>query len=535
MAQAVLGRSRGPVFAAARLTRLTGRLGEGQAIFALGLALNLAMAWVVVFRLNIFVTDSMARTVHAWQVFFSADPKLAYIGFIWAPLPTLLQLPLVLLPPLRVYGISGNVLTAVMGAATLVSLNRILRRYGVGGRMREALLLLFALNPMVLFYAGNGLSEMTFVFFTILSVDYLIAWRAERTTGSLVLMGVALALALLARYDTAVHAAVLLPVLLLLVRERPSRPQEAEAVAMTALLPVAFAGGLWLLFNLMIMGDALNFARGAYSNAAQIGYQMTMLPVIAQLTGNPPAIVRFIAEQVTGLFPFFSIGLFLLLLDFARTRDRLSLSIALLALSFPGFQALNFFGGQSAAFLRYFILAIPFGIVIAGHLLWRMRGQPGYRAGAAAILVTLAMSDVASGLAMGRANEWGQWNDIFVRAVVTGQRVDTWAEERQLADYLVAHVRGPGVLVDDFQGYRVIFFSERPDLFVATGDSDFDTVLRNPVGRVQYVLASSPRLEGALNRVNQQYPTLYEYGASWARLVGTWPEVGWKLYEVVPQ
>ena len=43
---------------------------ESWAIFALTFILNLVMAYMVVFRLNIFVTDAMSRTLHAWQVFF---------------------------------------------------------------------------------------------------------------------------------------------------------------------------------------------------------------------------------------------------------------------------------------------------------------------------------------------------------------------------------------------------------------------------------------------------------------------------------
>jgi len=47
----------------------------------LSLLIFLAVAYYLVFRLNIFVTDSMARTRSAWQVFFSSEPKLANVGF----------------------------------------------------------------------------------------------------------------------------------------------------------------------------------------------------------------------------------------------------------------------------------------------------------------------------------------------------------------------------------------------------------------------------------------------------------------------
>ena len=117
-------------FASKRLGETTQRRGvwlpklDGE-ILALGLMalmFNTFMIYVVVFRLNLFLTDAMARTRSAWQVFFSYEPKLAYIGFIWAPLPTILQLPLVLIPWLRYKGLSGNVVTALCGAGSAMLL-----------------------------------------------------------------------------------------------------------------------------------------------------------------------------------------------------------------------------------------------------------------------------------------------------------------------------------------------------------------------------------------------------------------------------
>ncbi|MBI3965541.1 MAG: glycosyltransferase family 39 protein [Chloroflexi bacterium] len=512
-------------------------LDEGTSIFGLSLALNLVMCLVVVYWFNLFVTDSMSRTVSAWRVFYGADPKLSEVGFIWAPLPTLLQLPFVLISPLRDAGLAGNVVTAIMGAVTVASLNRIFRLFALGRWLRYGLLILFSLNPMILYYSANGLSEMTFVAITVLSLSYLIQWQQTRSIQALILLGFSVGAALLARYDTAVHAVLLLPILYLFLKERPTQRDEAQALLVTYFAPVCFCGGLWVLFNLMIMGDPIYFVRGAYSNAAQIGYQLALLGEIAKLTGDPIAIARFIGEQVTLLFPMFSIGLALLFGHFLRARNRLSLALALLAMSFPAFQALNFFTGQSAAFIRYFILAIPYGYLMAAFLLSRSPGLRLRQAAVGAAAVGLLVSNVATAHAMStvwsRTSDWGQWNDGFVQALVTGKRLHTWAEDRDIASFLTKHARGRETLVDAFQGYRIIFFNGDPAKFVVNGDRDFDDLLQNPFGTVRFLLVASPELEGALNRVNQRYPTLYEQGAPWARLVGEWPVTRWKLYEIV--
>ncbi|MBI3969097.1 MAG: glycosyltransferase family 39 protein [Chloroflexi bacterium] len=507
---------------------------ESTLVLLAGLVLYSFMVWLVVFRLNLFVTDGMARTIAAWRVFFGPDPKLSEIGFIWAPLPTLLQLPLVLVPVLQEKGLSGNVLTAIMGAFTLGSLNRIFRGYGLSRQVRYTLLALFAINPMILFYSSNALSEMTFIFFTLLSVDYLLGWHRTRAIRPLISLGFAVGLALLARYDTAVHAWLLLPVLYLLIHERVAKPSEAQALLVTYFAPVCFFGGLWVLFNLMIMGDPLYFARGAYSNTAQIGYQMALLSNIARLTGNPVEIAKFMSQQITELFPIFSVALVGLFVDAARTRHRLSLSVALLALSFPAFQTLNFLTGQSAAFLRYFILAIPYGYWMAAHLIARLAPGSNRSAVTAVLVVGLALSNVSSGFAMLHATEWGQWNDTFIKAMLNQERINTFYEEREIANFLLANVKGQEVLVDAFQGYRIMFFTENMMMWHANGDDDYDEVLKNPFGKVRYILVYRPQLETALNRVNKSFPTLYEHGAEWAELRGDWPIQGWRLYEIKP-
>jgi hypothetical protein len=97
--------------------------------------------------------------------------------------------------------------------------------------------------------------------------------------------------------------------------------------------------------------------------------------------------------------------------------------------------------------------------------------------------------------------------------------------------YINDHVHGREVLVDDFQGYRVIFFSGHPEYFLATSDRDFHEALHQPYGKVTYILASEPKLEGTLNQVNIAYPELYELGGSWVVLEKEiWV---WRLYRVV--
>jgi hypothetical protein len=122
--------------------------------------------------------------------------------------------------------------------------------------------------------------------------------------------------------------------------------------------------------------------------------------------------------------------------------------------------------------------------------------------------------------------------------VLEDKPVRAWAEEEELADYIIKNTKGK-ILVDDFQGYRLIFFSAQPDRFITPGDSVFLHYLQEPYGNVDYILTSRFELEGTLNQVNLAYPNLYSQGASWVKLdkelahLAKLERVVWKLYRVI--
>jgi hypothetical protein len=159
---------------------------------------------------NIVFGDAMSRVGNAYYVLFSRDPHLPAIGFVWNPLPSLVLLPILplkfLAPWLVSHGFAGAIQSALMTAATVVALASCLRKLGVPGVPRLVLTVLFAVQPMILLYAGSGLSEPMLLFFLTLTVSCLISWTQERGSGSLVGAGLALGLAYLTRYEAIASA-----------------------------------------------------------------------------------------------------------------------------------------------------------------------------------------------------------------------------------------------------------------------------------------------------------------------------------------
>ena len=496
----------------------------------MALTFNAFMIYVVVFRLNLFLTDAMARTRSAWQVFFSYEPKLAYIGFIWAPLPTILQLPLVLIPWLRYKGLSSNVVTALCGAGAAMVLMLLLRRVQMPNVLRWLFVLVFIFNPVIAFYSSNGMSEMVLILCVLFVSYFYLRWHETR--GNWVYLtgcSIAASFAFLARYDAAFFVAILtFAVALQSFVWYSETPYVTESSILMFGAPIAYVVFLWILSNWVIMGDPLFFARSTYSNAGQIGYQLTLLPWLLPIKGNLEASLQAGLIQTWNLFPPFIVLSIVMAAIIVWKRSLLWLSLLGVAWSLTLFSIMNLYAGQSALFLRYFITCIPMTFVLAIGILQsitRWRGLVSML-----LIILFAVSAISSLEAMRNATEWGQWNDVFVQALLEDKPAKAWAEEQELVDYILKNTKGR-ILVDDFQGYRIIFFTGQPERFITPGDSVFPLFLREPYGNVNYILTSRFALEGTLNQVNIALPNLYPEGGSWVQLEKEiWV---WKLYRVI--
>lgn len=494
--------------------------------------LFLAVSYYLVFNLNVFVTDAMARTRSAWQVFFSSEPKLANVGFVWAPLPTIMQLPLVLIPALRVNGFSANIVTALSGAACVQVLFLFLRKTKIPHWIQALLLLAYIANPMVLYYSCNGMSEIVLELFVLITAYAYLRWEETHQWIYLTTSSLATCLAFLSRYDGSFVAVVVVIMIGIdaIIRNR-KQWSYAESVILLYATPIAYVAALWVFLNWLIMGDPLYFVRSDYSNAGQIGYQLAQRVDLLPLKGNLIKSMLVGLKETYQIFPFFIFTSVLLLIYTIVKKKKVWIGVLAIAWSLILFTISNIFMGQSAMFIRYFISAVPMGIILLAGLLELLPSR--WRAGIALLSVFgIVLSGFSTADLMSRHDEWGQSNNTVVKAALTGTPLHNWDEEQALAKFINTKTTGY-VLMDDFQGYRVIFFSGKPWRFITPGNSTFKKDLKSPFGNVAYLLTSSTSLEGELNQVNNTYPYLFNEGADWAKLV--YEDSTWKLFEVKSQ
>ncbi|MDF2826391.1 MAG: transporter [Mycobacterium sp.] len=544
------------------------------AFFFCAFAVYLIVGYYLQVRQGFIIGDSLSRVAAAQSVLFSRDPHLAAIGFIFTPLTALLQIPAIGLSPLwpeiAERAFSGTIMSAFFMAAAAVQIFSMGVDRGLPRGYSMTITVLFALNPMIIFYGSNGMSEAPFVFFMTWAVRRLIMWMINDDVHHLVVAGgIAMGLAYLTRYDAVacVAAAGFLVGATTYLRARSTpRVRRALLDLLMVSLPgfAAFLG--WAMVSWLITGEAFAQFTSQYGNAAILA--QSGQPKTEFLTG-----LSFAAVCITLLAPTL---LPLAAWTVARRWGRPNWPVVLVPLAIYGaalaFQTYSYASGSTFGFLRFYIIAIPLATCLAllavpdGVVLPTTRpGKfappapvdpratfrgPHSRLVHVAVALVFAVSVPMTAWGMGKPHYAPQ--EFALGAVLAPQPdslteqkarehriANTFATERELAHYLDGLGLPDGsVITDTVYGFAVLAAADNPRLYVIPSDPDFTTKLNDPVDSdLVYLLSVPPTGRGASDALNLRYPTLYDTGADIATLELEIPNSGdgqpdWRLYRV---
>ncbi|MGE2730064.1 ABC transporter [Mycolicibacterium vaccae] len=519
-------------------------------VFIAAVTVYTAVGYWLQVRHGYLLGDALSRTAAAQGVFFSREPHLAAIGFIFTPLTAMAQLPLVALAPwwpeLTARAFAGSVVSAVFMAGAVVQILSMGIDRGLPRRYVLLITVLFAANPMIVFYGSNGMSEAPFLFFVIWAVHRLIMWMVDDDVHHLIAAGaVAMGLAYLTRYDAAacVAAAGLLVGVTTYRRARDG-PRVRRAVLDVVLVSgpgIAAAIG-WAVASWLITGEALAQFSSQYGNTA----------ILEQSGGGAS---DFVAALIfSGTCVLLLAPALVPLLGWAGTRAwrrptrQMLLPPILIFGATLAFQALTYATGGTFGFLRFYIVAIPFAACMAllvvpdGVLapptrrgrhapdLPRATGPSPLRGGyvaAAALAVGIPVAGWGMTLPAYAPQEFALAAvlapdpDSVSPAKIEQRRVAaTFSTERELARYLDSlQLPQSSIITDNIYGFAVVVASRQPKTFVVPSDRDFVRLLNDPAGNdIRYLLAVPNTGRGAADAVNLRYPTLYETGSDIATL-----------------
>ena len=544
------------------------------AFFVGSLAVYLIVGYWLQVQNGFIIGDALSRVSAAQSVLFSRDPHLAAIGFIFTPLTALVQLPAIALSPIwpemAERAFSGTIMSAFFMAAAVAQILSIGTDRGLPRAYAVTITVLFALNPMIIFYGSNGMSEAPFIFFMSWAVRRLIMWMINDDVHHLVVAGgIAMGLAYLTRYDAVAcvaGAGILVGATTYFRARTTPRLRRALLDLLMVSLPgfAAFLG--WAVVSWLITGHAFAQFTSQYGNTA-------ILAQSGQATPDFLDGLSFAAVSITLLAPtLVPLAVWVV----ARRWGKPYWPILLVPIAIYGgalaFQSYSYASGSTFGFLRFYIVAIPLATCLAllavpdGVMLPTKRpGRnaapvlvdpaasfrgPHSKAVYVAVALVFAISVPVTAWGMGKPRYAPQ--EYALGAVlapepdsVTEQKArehriaETFSTERQIAQHLDSlGLPESSVLTDTVFGFAILAASARPNVFVIPSDPDFTTILNDPIeSDIKYMLSAPPTGRGAADALNLRYPTLYETGADIATLELEIPNDGdgqpdWRLYRV---
>ncbi|AQT82535.1 hypothetical protein B1R94_03365 [Mycolicibacterium litorale] len=531
--------------------------GRGVALFVFFSTLYFTVGYVLMMRYNMFDPDSTSRVANAGYVLESRDPHLSAVGFVWNPLPSLVEIPILRLaqwwPELRDHGIAGVVQSALFMAGAALMVRRIALDRDIGSGWRRIAVACFALQPMIVVYGGSGMSEAAETFCVLWCVRHLLRWVEDRHVGDLAFAGVALGVGYLARYEVvpaALGVAMFVTVLVFRQAVPTTRMSTTAAHLAIVLFPITVAAVVWALTGWVVNQELFATLTSRYGNESQVAGAMARGGPLSRAASADWVVV---SARMFGMQPFVGIASAGALL-YAVLSRRVAALVPLVTFgAVLMFAAWGQVSSTTFGWFRFYLLAIPMVVCIAlvcwapqrgPRAPWQAETRPAKFAAALLILSVVVGFPVTVRASLNEriGNQQLQFgfNSLLHPDQYPAQ--EQWyrrlmVNDRVLADYLDRmNLPDGSILMDTFNTWGVWLSSERPKQFIVTSDYDFKTALNRPwLHGVKYMLLSNPEITDA-DAVNVRYPSMWYDGAGIGELVytiyGATGDERFRLYKV---
>jgi hypothetical protein len=522
-------------------------VSEGRIVFLLAFGVYLVVAILLDFKYKIVPPDAFSRMANGFYVLYSRDPHLAAFGFVWEPLQSLADMVMLLgnhlWPALSHDEMAGSLVSALAMAGAVYQVAAALREWGVSRAPRLVLTGLFALDPMIVFYGGNGMSEALYLCTLVTSARYLLRWMRDSDLRSLAYSAVALGFCYLTRNEAAL-AALLGGVSVGLVTywrtkgDRRSRIRRGAADLLLFGAPAFVAALGWAVCSYVIIGAWVD--GGALS--VRLAHQRE--GAVSSLQDR----LTYDVHAFTALVPFLPILLVAaIVVAFWRRDPRILAPLSVIGGALT-FDMLSYLSNAIDSALRYWIAVIPLGVLLLGSLVAaiqtpsgsrvaaptrnrsRGRGIPGQSVLAALGLVLVVMIPTLMLTASGMLNkkvgveESKQIGFIFrpsdrapdTKVYPFAQTVDAYLASRHFpdGDVLVDNADASGCVP------QIVVRSSQPKLFVIPNDRDFQRTLADPIAfHTRYLLVPDPTDSNQPGELNTTYPNLWKTGAGFTKQV----------------
>jgi hypothetical protein len=492
-----------------RLITRVARIREIGALTILSLTGYIYVGFWTRDTLHFYLNDALNRTADALYVTYGRDPHLAAIGFFWPPLPQLIQIPIMpLVKPFGLIALAGPISTAVCVAATIPVLARIGRFLALSRWLTFAICLAFAINPVTVYYAANGMSEASFFFTGTLSLYGFLRYIRTHHPRDMWLFAWALSAMVLTRLEAPVVAVALAFIAAFSWRmfvNVGALKQAAWTVTLIG-LPSLASFGTWMAVQWVIEGNPLFFTATNGAGAAR-----SANPGIPPISEEPWASIPWAATHIIMFGGVIALVALSLLVSPIGNRTRGSLGLLATIGAFAAIQiasvgiSKNGYGDP-----RYFVAAVPVAAVSAMWLASTTDSEVSKTWNIA--LVSLLLVSGASGswyessgqltaiehecaffqygvarlipsLGRGGSSQNTSYCSPFYDSLAGFQNAD-----RYLDSILKPSDR---VLIDNGVMFASDLYTTHPNQFIVRNDRDWQKIAADPYPLVTYILTQS--------------------------------------------
>lgn len=512
--------------------------GWALAVFVAVLLAELVGAYIIVYKWGYVNSDAMARTANAYYVLYLLPNKLASLGFVWNPLTSFLQIPILLFAhvwrPLATAGLAGSIVTAVFAGINASCLFRYLCMRKCSIWVALLIVALYAFNPFIFLYGFNGMSETLFFTVLIVSVHNFTLWMEDRVTARLLAVALMLAVGFLTRYETAAlilgfAAALFVAIYLMKDSQSPftNKPIKMKvdygiATYMVVFIPVAYVICIWIIMCWTITGDPLYFASSVHSNESQSA--VVLSANYLAMVRDPLKALKYTAIHVLPFILVFAV------IVCERIMTKRIFKLDMLVLLFLGgcfvcFEYFRLLTGGSTGWFRYFSFIHPVSVAWFPYELGKLTKKTRALA-SAGLCGALIVSSILMPIYFSDHNLAGEENALFYEK-------NSYLEPQfDMAKRINEKYGDATILLDSFATSSLILTLDHPEKIITSISDDFMEAMATPYDHgIDYILVPLPKALGLLDAVNNKYPNLYHYGVpSWAHLVES--NAGMRLYEV---
>jgi hypothetical protein len=538
---------------------------ESGLVFLLSFAVFISVAMLLDFKYFSFPGDAVSRMANGFYILHSRDPHLAAVGFVWNPLASIADLPLLLFnsfwPDLASHNVAGTTMSAIAMAGATYQIHAILREWKVSAAPRLMLTILFAINPMILLYSGNGMSEAGYMFFGIATTRYLLRWLQKGDLTSLVYSATALGLGYLDRNECVGAAVLAGPLVLWATYARTDGPRRHRVWASLTdgtifLIPVVTTFVGWAVASYVITGQAFGQFTSQYGNSAQIlashmqsgHYGARLMHEVRDLFYIGPMIPIILVAAIT--------------LSLYRRNFMQIIGIFAVLGGLLGFSLLGYLDNSVFPWFRFYISAVPIQVLLVGSMLavphpfgtarWRgstsstsygdstpTQQRTGRRVIAAAIGVAVALALMVPSViwtGRGMLNPKVGLEEVLDIGFIFNKHQSAQDRNYRVAYQNVLRISGYldamnlpiGDVVTDTADScvpSIVTNVDNPRIFVITNDRDFQRVLADPLTFHAHYYMVQVSKGASADAVDVAYPTKASR-AGWSKLVHTFPSAG---------